>query len=883
MAAQFKPPSGEPAVRGTPHGGPAGPPPKGAARAPEPRAEHTPVIRQYLGFKAQHPETLLFYRMGDFYELFYEDARRAAALLGIALTARGQSAGEPIPMAGVPAHAVDQYLARLVRLGESVVICEQVGDPATSKGPVERRITRIVTPGTATDEALLEGRRDNWLAALHAAGRRIGLAAIDLGGGRFILGELDGESALADELERLQPSELLLSEGSPLQPLLAARRGVKLRPPWCFDTDTARRALLRQFGVSDLAGFGCDGMPAAIAAAGAALQYAADTQQSSLPHLQPPRVEHSRETIVLDAASRRNLEIDASLAGNPQNTLVAVMDTTVTPMGGRTLRRWLTRPLRDPSIVRARHQAVQALIEEASHPRVRECLRRFGDVERILARVALMSARPRDLAQLREALAALPALRASIAATDAPALNAIREDIGEFPGLHRLLARAIVESPPPWLRDGGVIAAGYDAELDELRALSGDAGLFLAELEQRERAASGIANLKVGYNKVHGFYIEVSRAHVGRVPQRYQRRQTLKAAERYITPELKAHEDKVLSAGERARARERHLYEALLEQLQGHLRPLQDSAAAIAALDTLACYAERAETLNLACPELDARPGIAIVAGRHPVVEQRGSEPFIPNDLDLSETRRMLVITGPNMGGKSTYMRQVALIVLLAHAGSFVPAQSARIGPIDRIFTRIGAADDLASGRSTFMVEMTETANILHYATAESLVLMDEIGRGTSTFDGLALAWATAEALANDIRAWTLFATHYFELTALAEQSAAVANVHLDAVEHHDQIVFLRRVKEGPADRSYGLHVALLAGVPRAVIEQARRYLESLESSPRAVGAPASSPQMSLFEPHARLLEALRAADPDALTPREALDLIYRLRGLLDR
>ncbi len=840
-------------------------------------------MQQYLGFKAQHPGTLLFYRMGDFYELFFDDARRAAALLGIALTARGQSAGEPIPMAGVPAHAVDQYLARLVKVGESVVICDQVGDPATSRGPVERRITRIVTPGTATDDALLDGRRDNWLAALHGAGRCIGLAAIDLGGGRFILGELDGDSTLADELERLQPSEILLSEDSPLQPLLAVRRGVKLRPPWCFDTDTARRALMRQFGVSDLAGFGCDGMRAAIAAAGAALQYAADTQRSALPHLKPPRVEHSRETIVLDAASRRNLEIDASLAGIPQNTLVAVMDSTVTPMGGRNLRRWLTRPLRDPSTVGARHQAVQVLLEEAAHPGVRECLRRFGDVERILARVALKSARPRDLAQLRDALAGLPVLRARIARADAPALAAIHEDIGEFPELHGLLARAIVGSPPIWLRDGGVIAAGYDAELDALRALSGDAGQFLAELEQRERAASGIANLKVGYNKVHGFYIEVSRAHAERVPPRYQRRQTLKAAERYITPELKVHEDRVLSAGGRALARERHLYEALLEQLQSHLPRLQDSAAAIAALDTLACYAERAEALNLSCPTLDGRPGIEIVAGRHPVVEQRGGEPFIPNDLDLNETRRMLVITGPNMGGKSTYMRQTALVVLLAHAGSFVPAQSARIGPVDRIFTRIGAADDLASGRSTFMVEMTETASILRHATAESLVLMDEIGRGTSTFDGLALAWATAQALARDIRAWTLFATHYFELTALAEESAAVANVHLDAVEHRDQIVFLRRVKDGPADRSYGLHVALLAGVPREVIERAQRYLEGLESSPRSASAAPATPQLSLFEPHARLIEALRAADPDTLSPREALALLYGLRGLLER
>jgi DNA mismatch repair protein MutS len=850
-----------------------------------PLAEHTPVMRQYLGFKASHPDMLLFYRMGDFYELFFDDARRAAQLLGIALTARGQTAGEPIPMAGVPAHALDQYLARLVKLGESVVICEQIGDPATSKGPVERKVTRIVTPGTVTDDALLDGQRDNWLGAVHLLGsarhRRIGLATIELGSGRFHVSEYDSEVALIDALERLQVAELLIDEASELREALESRRGIKIQPPWRFDADGARRALLSQFGLADLAGLGIEAMPAAIAAAGAALLYAADTQQSALPHLQAPRIELDQDCIAIDAASRRNLEIDISLAGNRDNTLVAVMDTTVTPMGARMLRRWLARPLRDTATLRSRHQATSALLEHGAGAELREPMRRIGDIERILARVALRSARPRDLAQLRDALAMLPALSASVADIDAPALQSLRLRIGAFPEEQSLLQRAIVEAPPVWLRDGGVIADGHDAELDELRRLSGDATQFLAELEQRERIATGIPTLKVGYNKVHGFYIELGRTHAERVPTRYQRRQTLKSAERYITPELKAHEDRVLSASERALAREKFLYEQLLDALQAPLGRLQACAAAIAELDALCCFAERADTLNLCCPSLVAEAGIEIVAGRHPVVEARGGEPFVPNDLQLTDTRRMLVITGPNMGGKSTYMRQVALIVLLAHAGSFVPADSASIGPVDRIFTRIGAADDLASGRSTFMVEMTETANILRNATAQSLVIIDEIGRGTSTYDGLSLAWATAHSLASDIRAFTLFATHYLELTTLADGNDAIANVHLDATEHHDQIVFLRRVKPGPADRSYGLQVALLAGVPRPVVAAAQSYLETLETA-RPSPAAADAPQLPLFDPNARLADTLRAVDPDSLTPRQALDLLYRLRRMVD-
>jgi DNA mismatch repair protein MutS len=844
-------------------------------------ADHTPVMRQYLGFKAQHPDLLLFYRMGDFYELFYDDARKASQLLGIALTARGQSAGEPIPMAGVPAHAVDQYLAKLIRLGESAVICEQVGDPALSKGPMERQITRIITPGTVTDDALLEARRDNWLLAAHAQDDQIGYAALDLGSGRFSLMQCGSAAIFTDELERLQPAEILLVESSPLKERLAEWRGISVKPPWYFDALSARQVLLQQFGVVDLAGLGCEDAPLAVAAAGCLIQHARDTQCMALLHLQAPRIEQRGDCLILDAASRRNLEIDESLAGRREHTLTHLMDSAVTPMGNRWLRRWINQPLRDQDILRARHHAIACLLEWARHGYLRDLLKPVGDMERILARVALLTARPRDLAQLRAALAQLPLLHTPMQELDSPRLRVLAARLSSFPELHDLLQRALVESPPVWLRDGGVIADGYDAELDELRRLGVDAGGTLAEMELRERAATGITNLRVGFNRVHGYYIEVSRAQGANVPARYLRRQTLKSAERYITPELQDLERRVLSAGGRALAREKALYDELLRKLQGHLPALRDCAAALAELDTFAAFAERAETLNLACPELVGDTGIDIRAGRHPVVEHGNTEPFIPNDLTLNEARRLLIITGPNMGGKSTYMRQIALIVLLAHAGSFVPAASARLGPIDRIFTRIGAADDLAAGRSTFMVEMIETAQILRQATRQSLVLVDEIGRGTSTYDGLALAWATAEVLGREVGAYTLFATHYFELTALTELIPQAANVHLDVVEHQDRIVFLRAVKDGPASRSYGLQVALLAGVPSGVIDRARVYLRELENHPRM--APEAPSQATLLPTPHPVLEALTRLTPDDLSPREALEAIYRLRALLEK
>lgn len=846
---------------------------------------HTPMMQQYLRIKAEHPDILVFYRMGDFYELFYEDASRAARLLDITLTTRGQSAGEPIPMAGVPVHAAEQYLARLVRMGESVAIAEQIGDPAKAKGPVERKVVRIVTPGTVTEESLLEERRDNLLVALRGDPEgHWGIAALDLASGRFSVQEVRGAEALLGELERLSPSELLVAEDEALPFGPDERPGLRRLPPWHFDTDSAARALAQQFGVRDLAGFGCQDLPLAVGAAGCLLQYVKETQRAALPHLRGLRHERREDTLILDAASRRNLELDQAQSGRVEHTLVGVMDATASAMGSRLLRRWIHRPLRDHELLRRRHQCVEALLDDRRFESVHEHLTGICDMERILARVALKSARPRDLSGLRDTLARLPALQRLLSRIDDPLTAELAGRIGEHPEVQGLLARALVESPPLLTRDGGMIAPGYDAELDELRRLSENADQYLIDLEARERERTGIATLKVRYNKVHGYYIEVSKGQADRVPEDYQRRQTLKGAERFIMPELKAFEDKVLSARERALAREKALYEALLDRLLDDLPALQTCAEALAELDVLGALAERADRLDLRRPRLVTTPGIRIRGGRHPVVEQVTETPFVPNDCLLDDYRRMLVITGPNMGGKSTYMRQTALIVLLAHIGSFVPAEEAEIGPIDRIFTRIGASDDLASGRSTFMVEMTETANILHNATEQSLVLMDEIGRGTSTYDGLSLAWAVAQDLAARVRAFTLFATHYFELTRLPEECPGIANVHLDALEHGNSIVFLHAVKDGPADRSYGLHVAALAGVPAEVLEKARERLAALENRPQPTATESTSGQLTLFanaQEHP-VAEALEGIDPDDLTPRQALEVLYRLKELVN-
>ncbi|MGE5625678.1 MAG: DNA mismatch repair protein MutS [Bacillota bacterium] len=846
-------------------------------------AEHTPVMRQYLRMKSEHPDVLLFYRMGDFYELFYDDARKAARLMDITLTQRGQSGGSAIPMAGVPYHQLDNYLAKLVKLGESVAICEQIGDPNTSKGPVERKVVRIVTPGTVTDEALLEERRDNLLAAVHAGKESYGLAALDLGSGRFTVLEIAGEEALLGELERLHPAELLYAEDALLPKAASNRPGGRARPPWHFDADTAERLLTGQFRTRDLAGFGAEGLGSAIAAAGALLQYVQETQRTALPHLTGLTVERRDEALILDAATRRNLELETSLVGRHEYTLAGVLDRCVTPMGSRLLRRWLNRPLRDHGLLKARYHCVGTLMENRRYEPLRERLNGIGDVERILARVALKSARPRDLGQLRYTLAELPALQKSLASLDTPLLQGLVKELGEHPDLYALLKKALVENPPALAREGGIFAEGYDAELDELKRISQNADAFLVDLENREKQRSGIGTLRVNYNRVHGFYIEVTRAQADKVPADYIRRQTLKGVERYITPELKAFEDKALSAQERSLARERQLYDALLDTLIGKLGVLQQTATALASLDVLANLAERAEQLRFSAPELSDAPELRIEAGRHLVVEQVIDTPFVPNDLRLDDSRRMLVITGPNMGGKSTYMRQTALIAILAHIGSYVPASRAVLGPLDRIFTRIGASDDLAGGRSTFMVEMVETANILNNATAQSLVLMDEIGRGTSTYDGMSLAWAAASHIARQVKAFTLFATHYFELTALADLVPGVANVHLDATEHAHELVFLHAVKEGPADRSYGLQVAALAGIPKPVIEQAKGYLARLEAAQRRPKeTPPAEQQIGLFAPPpSPVEEKLKGIDPDKLSPKEALELLYELKKTL--
>jgi DNA mismatch repair protein MutS len=846
-------------------------------------------MQQYFRVKADFPDTLLLFRMGDFYELFYDDARRAAGLLDITLTTRGESGGAPIPMAGVPHHALDNYLARLVRQGESAAICEQVSEPTPGKGLVERKVVRVVTPGTITEEALLESRQESLLAALARSGTDYALAWLDLASGRFVVRRLRSAEDIDAQIERLKPAEVLVEEDLDLP--AGRMRGARERPAWKFEPTQSARLLCEQFETADLRGFGIEGLPAAVGAAGALLDYLQETQRTALPHIRGIQLEQADDYLHLDAISRRNLEIETNLGGGRDATLVGIMDTSVTAMGGRLLRRWLTNPLRDRTRLRRRHGAIGALLSAGLHEDLREQLRGICDVERILSRVALQTARPRDLTGLRHALAAVPRLSATVSAGGAELRDTI-DELQAFPELQDLLNRAIVDEPPLLIRDGGVIAAGYDEELDELRGLSENASDFLLRYEQEQKEQTRIPSLKVGYNRVHGYYIEITHTHQQLVPPNYTRKQTLKSAERYITEELKAFEDKVLSSRERALAREKHCYAKLLERLLENLTPLQDMAARIARLDALCALAERAERLDLVAPELTDEDIIEISGGRHPVVEQVQDEPFTPNDIRLDPDTRMLIITGPNMGGKSTYMRQTALIVLLAHAGGWVPARSAVIGPIDRIFTRIGAGDDLAGGRSTFMVEMSETANILHNATAHSLVLMDEIGRGTSTYDGLALAWASAVFLARKLGAYTLFATHYFELTRLAGEEPNVANVHLRAVEHKDRIVFLHAVEPGPASQSYGLQVAALAGVPASVLRQARRHLDLLERQQREH---ADEPQLGLFDPlptdepeppaertaEQALRERLADIDPDRLTPREALDLLFELKDLM--
>lgn len=843
-------------------------------------------MQQYLKLKAENPDILLFYRMGDFYELFYDDAKRASQLLEISLTKRGASAGEPIPMAGVPFHAVEGYLAKLVQLGESVAICEQIGDPATSKGPVERKVVRIVTPGTVTDEALLSERIDNLIAAIYHQDGKFGYATLDVTSGRFQLTEPQTEEAMAAELQRTSPKELLFPEDfSPVE-LMASRNGNRRRPIWEFELDTAKQQLNQQFGTRDLVGFGVENATLGLCAAGCLIQYVKDTQRTALPHIRSLTYDQQDSSVILDAATRRNLEITQNLAGGSENTLAEVLDRSATAMGSRMLKRWLHQPMRDIKTLNHRLDAISELKELALFSELEPILKQIGDIERILARLALRSARPRDLARLRHAMQQLPDLADTMGTLAHPYLTKLANYAAPQQTVCELLERAIKENPPVVIRDGGVIAEGYNQELDEWRKLAEGATEYLDKLEQDERERHGIDSLKVGYNNVHGFFIQVSRGQSHLVPPHYVRRQTLKNAERYIIPELKEHEDKVLNSKSKALSLEKQLWEELFDLLLPNLEKLQNLASAVSQIDVLQNLAERADSLDYCRPILTDDTGIHIQAGRHPVVEQVLDEPFIANPIELNSKRKMLIITGPNMGGKSTYMRQTALIALMAHIGSYVPAESAQIGSIDRIFTRIGASDDLASGRSTFMVEMTETANILHNATTKSLVLMDEIGRGTSTYDGLSLAWASAEWLAKQLGAMTLFATHYFELTELPNQIQHLANVHLDAVEHGDSIAFMHSVQEGAASKSYGLAVAALAGVPKSVIKNARVKLSQLELLSKTESKPNpslgdSANQLSLIPEPSEVEEKLANINPDDLTPRQALEELYRLKKLL--
>ncbi|MBV6523815.1 DNA mismatch repair protein MutS [Ursidibacter maritimus] len=856
--------------------------------------KHTPMMVQYLQLKAQNPDILLFYRMGDFYELFYDDAKKAAALLDISLTKRGQSAGEPIPMAGVPYHAVEGYLAKLVALGESVAICEQVGDPNTSKGPVERKVVRIVTPGTVSDEALLPERQDNLVACVYQEKTTFALATLDMTSGRFLISELANKEALSAELQRTQPAEILYPEDFAEMSIIEHYKGLRRRPVWEFELVTAIQLLNRQFGTQNLTGFGVEKAVVALCAAGCLLHYAQETQRTALPHINAIYLAQNSDTVLLDAATRRNLELTTNLAGGIENTLASVLDKCVTPMGSRLLKRWIHQPIRDMVKLTTRQQIILALQKNERIEPLQPLLQQVGDMERILARVALRTARPRDLTRLKTALAQIPEI-AKISQNLTACLDQNVQQIGDFTSLQQCLEKALVENPPQLIRDGGVIATGYNAELDEWRSLAEGATQYLEDLETREREKTGIDTLKIGFNAVHGYYIQISQGQAHRAPMHYVRRQTLKNAERYIIPELKTYEDKVLKAKGASLALEKQLYDELFDLLLPHLAQLQLASLVLAELDVLTNLAERAENLNYVMPTFTSQRTINIKGGRHPVVEQVLKTPFIANPVYLNAQRHLLIVTGPNMGGKSTYMRQIALITLMAYIGSFVPAKSAEIGPIDRIFTRIGASDDLASGRSTFMVEMTEMANILHQSTENSLVLVDEIGRGTSTYDGLSLAWSCAEWLAKKTQSLTLFATHYFELTSLPNQLKGVANVHLDALEHNDTIAFMHSVQEGAASKSYGLAVAALAGVPKQVIQLAKQKLAQLEQLSQQTAQLNDSPQQDLLfganlqnsaeisplvEP-SKVELALQEIDPNELTPKQALEWLYKLKELV--
>ena len=847
-------------------------------------SEYTPMMQQYLRIKAQHPNELLFYRMGDFYELFFDDAKTASELLDITLTARGKKEGNPIPMCGVPFHAADNYLAKLIKGGVSVAICEQIGDPQNSKGPVERKVLRVLTPGTVTDEALLDDKSENLLVSIAHNNESFGIASLDMCSGLFQLNEIDSQDVFISEIDRINPKEILIAEDSSVLKLLDQDSCIRKRNSWEYDFDTAERVLNNHFGTKNLTAFGCDDMKLGISAAGVLLQYALDTQKNSLPHIQQITTELQSSKVILDPTTRKNLEIDQAINGGTKNTLFEVLNTTGSSMGSRLLKRWLNEPSKDLKKLECRQKSIASLQDNLLYDRVHQVLRYIGDMERILTRVALRSARPRDITRLTMSLEQLPQIQKLLCEITDENLLKIKNYCKPLPELFNFLSEAIIDNPPMTIREGGVIADGFDDELDELRALNSNAGKYLLDLEIQEKERTGINTLKVGYNRVHGYYIDISKGQSAQAPVDYIRRQTLKNAERYITPELKIYEDKSLSAKSKALAREKVIYENLLDTINKDLKTLVNCAASLAELDALSSMSERAVSLNFCKPKLTEENLIEIKGGRHPVIEQTIESPFIPNDLYMNQKKRMLIITGPNMGGKSTYMRQTALIVLLAQIGSFVPATAAKIGIVDRIFTRIGSSDDIAGGRSTFMVEMTETANILHNASNRSLVLMDEIGRGTSTYDGLSIAWACAQYLVTKVKALTMFATHYFELTKLPEQGDTSINVHLNAKEHKDQIVFMHRVLEGAASKSYGLQVAKLAGIPYPVLEEAKAQLTKLETQNLDTGKNLSSePQSQLSfesESDSKLKKILQKTSPDELTPKQALELVYELKKL---
>ena len=839
---------------------------------PQSTSTHTPMMQQYLRIKGEHPNILLFYRMGDFYELFFDDAKRAASILDITLTSRGKSAGEPIPMAGVPFHAADQYLAKLLKQGESVAICEQMGQAGDSKGPMPRKVVRILTPGTITDETLLDQHQDHVLMAIQQQHSSFAYALFNPSNGTFDICQIEHIANLHAELARIQPTEIIISEAFPHTESLSAY-ACQQRPPWEFALDSAKHQLCKHFGTQDLKGFGCQDHPLGIQAAGALLQYLHYTQPEQLPYIQGLKVHRIQDSIILDANTRRHLELTCNLQGSSAHTLLSVLNRCQTAMGTRHLKRWLHQPLQDTQQRQQRLDSIAQLITQNQLPSLQQSLQHIGDCERILSRVALKTARPRDLTQLRLALQTTPKIKAILAHDQHPCLVTLDQQLQPLTALCQQLELAIIEQPPSVIRDGGVLATGYDEQLDALRTMRDHSSTFLLELEHREQQRTGLSTLKVGYNRIHGYYIEISRQQSEHAPSDYIRRQTLKNVERYIMPELKAYEDKILSSQSQALAREKRLYELLLDRIIEDLAPLQQTTQALTTLDVLVSLAQIAQQRQWVMPTMGDHIGIDIKAGRHPVIEQALDHSFTPNDTTLGQSNTLLMITGPNMGGKSTYMRQTALIVLLAHVGSFVPAQSARIGKIDRIFTRIGANDDLAGGRSTFMVEMTETANILHNATPHSLVLMDEIGRGTSTFDGLSLAWACAKTLAEDIKALCLFATHYFELTQLEQNVVTIKNVHLRAIKHQQSIVFLHQVLPGPASQSYGLDVAGLAGIPKKVIAGAKQKLAQCEQKP--------SPQMNLLTNTTHpAIEALQALDPNTLTPLQAIQTLCQLKIL---